>query len=404
MNYQELKQREAQVLCQTYGRYPVAVKSAKGTRLTDFAGKEYLDLLAGIAVCNLGHSHPDLVEVMRVQGEKLLHVSNLFYQEEQILLAEKLLSFTGLDKVFLCNSGAEANEGAIKLARRYMQEVRGLDAYEIISLERSFHGRTLATLTATGQKAVKKGFGPLPSGFTTVPFHDLAALEQAIRPTTAAVILEVIQGEGGIRPLSDAYLQQVRSLCNARDILLIVDEIQSGMGRTGRFWAHEHAGITPDIFTVAKALANGLPAGAVVCSNEVAQAFGPGSHGTTFGGGAFVAAVATRVLEIIERDALIQHAEEMGAWLLGQCHALKSSMSDKITAVRGQGLMVGIELAFPGKPVWQQLLKRGFVVNLTQERVLRLLPPLVITQEELQTFLDGLQGILEDCTETDCHS
>ena len=396
MEYGELKQREARVMCQTYGRYPLAVKSARGTRLTDFEGKEYIDLLAGISVCNLGHSHPDIVDVMRSQAEKLVHVSNLFYQEEQVVLAEKLLPLTGMDRVFFCNSGAEANEGAIKLARRYMQEVRGRDAYEIISLDRSFHGRTLATLTATGQDKIKQGFGPFPPGFLTVPFDDLAALEEAITSKTAAVLVEVIQGEGGIRPLSDDYLQKVRALCDANDILLIVDEIQSGMGRTGHFWAHQRSGITPDIFTAAKALANGLPMGAVFCSEEVAKAFGPGSHGTTFGGGAFVSAVACRVLEVMERDRLVERTRELGAWMLEQCNGLKESMPEKIVEVRGRGLMIGIELAFPGQAVWEKLLEHGFVLNLTQERVLRLLPPLVVTREELQAFLDRLQALLED--------
>ena len=396
MEYEELKQREARVMCQTYGRYPLAVKSARGTRLTDFEGKEYIDLLAGISVCNLGHSHPDIVDVMRSQAEKLVHVSNLFYQEEQVVLAEKLLPLTGMDRVFFCNSGAEANEGAIKLARRYMQEVRGREAYEIISLDRSFHGRTLATLTATGQDKIKQGFGPFPPGFLTVPFDDLAALEEAITSKTAAVLVEVIQGEGGIRPLSDDYLQKVRALCDANDILLIVDEIQSGMGRTGHFWAHQRSGITPDIFTAAKALANGLPMGAVFCSEEVAKAFGPGSHGTTFGGGAFVSAVAGRVLEVMERDRLVERTRELGAWMLEQCNGLKESMPEKIVDVRGRGLMIGIELAFPGQAVWEKLLEHGFVLNLTQERVLRLLPPLVVTREELQAFLDRLQALLED--------
>jgi acetylornithine aminotransferase len=394
MDYEELKAREARVMCQTYGRYPLAIASAKKTTLIDSTGKAYVDLLAGISVCNLGHSHPEIVDVMRTQAEKLVHVSNLFYQEEQVILAEKLLPLTGMDRVFFCNSGAEANEGAIKLVRRYMQEIRGREAYEIISLERSFHGRTLATLTATGQDKIKQGFGPFPPGFVTVPFDDLAALKKTITSRTAAVIVEVIQGEGGIRPLSDDYLRQVRALCDENDILLVVDEIQSGMGRTGRFWAHEQSGIRPDIFTAAKALANGLPMGAVFCTNEVAKAFGPGSHGTTFGGGAFVAAVATRVLEVMERENLVERSRELGAWMLKACRELKTAMPDKIVEVRGRGLMIGIELAFPGRSVWQELLEAGFVLNLTQERVLRLLPPLVITREELQGFLDQLQAIL----------
>jgi acetylornithine aminotransferase len=394
MDFEELKKREAQVMCQTYGRYPLAINTAKGTHLVDYEGKTYLDLLAGISVCNLGHSHPEIVEVMRSQAEKLVHVSNLFYQEEQVVLAEKLLPLTGLDRVFFCNSGAEANEGAIKLARRYMQEIQGRDAYEIITLEKSFHGRTLATLTATGQQKIKQGFGPFPPGFTTVPFEDITALTRAVSSKTAAVLVEVIQGEGGIRPLSDTYLQQVAALCKERDILFIVDEIQSGMGRTGDFWAHQHSGIKPDIFTAAKALANGLPMGAVFCSKRVAEAFGPGSHGTTFGGGAFVAAIATKVLEIMERDDLVARCRKLGTWFMQECAVLQKEFPDKITDLRGRGLMIGIELAFPGHDVWKRLLDMGFVLNLTQERVLRLLPPLIITREELARFICALRTVL----------
>ncbi len=396
MNFEELKEREARVLCSTYGRYPLAIRSARGTQLIDFEGNKYLDLLGGIAVCNLGHSHPELVEVMREQAEKLVHVSNLFYQEEQVVLAEKLLPLAGQDRVFFCNSGAEANEGAIKMARRYMQEVRGRYAYEIITLEKSFHGRTLATLTATGQDKIKKGFGPFPDGFTTVPFDDMVALEQAVSDKTAAIMVEGIQGEGGLRPLSDTYLQQIAALCKKHDILLIVDEIQSGMGRTGDFFAHQHAGITADIVTTAKALANGLPMGAVFCSEAVSEAFGPGSHGTTFGGGPFVSAVASRVLDIMERDGLMARARELGDWALQECAALQDAFPGAIADIRGRGLMLGIELAFPGQHIWKALLDRGFVLNLTQERVLRLLPPLIITREELSSFIQALREILQE--------
>ena len=394
MNYEELKKRDARVLCQTYGRYPLAVKSAAGTKIVDFEGKEYLDLLAGIAVCNLGHSHPELVAVMREQADKLIHVSNLFYQEEQVLLAEKLLPLAGQDRVFFCNSGAEANEGAIKMARRYMQEVRGRYAYEIITLEKSFHGRTLATLTATGQEKIKQGFGPFPEGFTTVPFGDMVSLENAVSEKTAAIMVEGIQGEGGVRPLSDAYLQQIAALCKERDILLIVDEIQSGMGRTGDFWAHQHAGISADIVTTAKALANGLPMGAVFCSEAVSEAFGPGSHGTTFGGGPFVSAVASRVLDIMQRDGLMARARELGEWALEEFAALQAEFPRKISEIRGRGLMLGIELAFPGQDVWEKLLERGFILNLTQGRVLRLLPPLIVRREDLAAFIQALRQIL----------
>jgi acetylornithine aminotransferase len=395
MDFKTLKQRDRDSLCPTYGRYPVAAASAGGTTITDLEGKKYLDLLAGIAVCNLGHSHPELVRTMSEQAEKLIHVSNLFFQEEQVVFAEKLLATCALDKVFFCNSGAEANEGAIKAARRYMQRVRNRDAFEVITLEGSFHGRTLATLTATGQDKIKDGFAPLPSGFRTAPFNDLAALEEAISEQTAAIMLEPIQGEGGVRPLSLEYIQGVRGLCDTHDILLIVDEIQTGMGRTGTMWAHQHSGIVPDIMTSAKGLANGLPAGAVLMSDKVAEALGPGTHGTTFGGTAMVSAVGTKVLEIMERDNICGQADAKGAFLKNSLQQVKDRFPDRIATIRGAGLMVGIELTFPGQEVWQELLNKGFILNLTQNTVLRLLPPLIVSEQELTTFCDALAEVLK---------
>ena len=395
MDFETLKSRDKNALCPTYGRYPIAVAKARGTTITDLNGREYLDLLAGIAVCNLGHSHPELVAVLSEQAEKLIHVSNLFFQEEQVIFAEKLLATCDLDKVFFCNSGAEANEGAIKAARRYMQRVRNRDAYEVITLEGSFHGRTLATLTATGQDKIKDGFAPLPQGFSTVPFNDLTALEQAIGEQTAAILVEPIQGEGGVRPLSAEYLQGVRNLCDKHDILLIVDEIQSGMGRTGTMWAHQHAGIVPDIMTSAKGLANGLPAGAVIMSNKVAEALGPGTHGTTFGGTALVSALASRVLEIMERDDICGQVRSRGAFLENSLTRVKERFPDKIETIRGAGLMVGIKLTFPGQKVWEELLAKGFILNLTQNTVLRLLPPLIVSEAELTSFCDALADVLE---------
>jgi len=395
MDFETLKQRDQASLCPTYGRYPIAAATASGTTITDLDGKEYLDLLAGIAVCNLGHSHPELVRTLTKQAGSLLHVSNLFFQQEQVVFAEKLLATCSLDKVFFCNSGAEANEGAIKTARRYMQRIRNREAFEIITLEGSFHGRTLATLTATGQDKIKDGFAPLPEGFTIVPFNDPAALEQAITSRTAAVLLEPIQGEGGVRPLSREYLQHVRKLCSDNDILLIVDEIQTGMGRTGRMWAHQHADIVPDIMTSAKGLANGLPAGAIVMSDEVARALGPGTHGTTFGGTPLVSAVGTRVLEIMERDRIPEQAAARGAFLETTLNRIKERFPDRIATIRGAGLMVGIELTFPGQEIWSALLSRGFILNLTQNTVLRLLPPLTISEQELESFCTALAETLE---------
>lgn len=394
MNTEEIQKGEAAALCRTYARYPLAVTRGQGTKLFSPEGKVYTDLLAGIAVCNLGHSHPELVDVICTQAKKLIHVSNLFYQEEQVDLARRLLGTSHLDRVFFCNSGAEANEGAIKLARRYMREGRGEERFEIITVTGSFHGRTLATLTATGQDKIKTGFGPLPEGFVTVPFGDLAAMEAAMNDRTAAVLIEMIQGEGGVKPLPVEYARGLAALCAERGILLMIDEIQTGVARTGKFWAHQHLGLKPDVVTVAKGLAGGLPMGAVMCTEEVSKGFPPGSHGTTFGGNALISAVASKVIDIIERDDLCGRAAALGEHLRGRLEALKAEFPEHIAEARVHGLMVGIELTHPGAEVWKALLEQGFVLNLTQDTVLRLLPPLVITEEELDAFTGALKSVL----------
>ncbi len=394
MNSEEIQKCDAAALCRTYARYPLAVNRGQGTRLFSPEGKVYTDLLAGIAVCNLGHSHPELVDVICAQAKKLIHVSNLFYQEEQVELAKKLLGTCHLERVFFCNSGAEANEGAIKLARRYMREGRGQERYEIITVTGSFHGRTLATLTATGQDKIKTGFGPLPEGFVTVPFGDLDAMKAAMNDRTAAVLIEMIQGEGGVKPLPEDYARGLAALCAERGVLLMIDEIQTGVGRTGKFWAHQHLGLRPDVVTVAKGLAGGLPMGAVMCTEEVSKGFPPGSHGTTFGGNALISAVAKKVIEIIERDDLCGRAAHLGEHLRGRLAAVRERFPERIADVRVHGMMVGIELTAPGADVWKALLEKGFVLNLTQDTVLRLLPPLVITEEELDAFADALESVL----------
>ncbi|NLY40263.1 MAG: aspartate aminotransferase family protein [Desulfovibrionales bacterium] len=397
MHSKEIQTAEKAMLCPTYARYPLAIARASGSTLISPEGKEYVDLLAGIAVCNLGHSHPELVETICAQAAKLIHVSNLFYQEEQVTLAERLLQTTHMERVFFCNSGAEANEGAIKLARRYMREVRKEERFEIVTLSGSFHGRTLATLTATGQDKIKTGFGPLPDRFHTVPFGDLAAMDAALGDQTAAVLVEMIQGEGGVRPLPESYVRAIAELCATRGVLFMVDEIQTGVGRTGKFWAHQHLDLLPDIITVAKGLAGGLPMGALLCSQEVAQGFPAGSHGTTFGGNALVCAVAAKVIEIIERDALCARAAALGQWFKGRLDALHTKYPAQIAEIRVHGLMIGIELRFPGATLWEALLERGFVLNLTQDVVLRLLPPLVITEKELEDFVQALDQELSRC-------
>lgn len=392
--FSALRAREEASVMRTYGRYPLAVSRAQGSRLYDLDGREYVDLLAGIAVCNLGHCHPEVTEAIRRQAGELVHVSNLFYQREQVELAERLLGTCHMGKAFFCNSGAEANEGAIKLARRFMREVRGREAYEIVTLAGSFHGRTLATLTATGQDKIKHGFAPLPEGFVTVPFGDLAAMEKALRPETAGVLIEIVQGEGGVNPLSGDYVRGLAALCRERDILFMVDEIQSGMCRTGRFWAFQHHGVTPDIFTCAKALANGLPMGALLATDEVAAGFVPGSHATTFGGTPLVSAAAATVIDVMVRDRLDDRAKRVGEYAMGLFEDLRQTFPDKIAGVRGMGLMIGIELTFPGQKVWRELLDRGFVLNLTQDKVLRLLPPLTIPREDLARFASALGAVI----------
>ncbi|MFW6243564.1 MAG: aspartate aminotransferase family protein, partial [Desulfovibrionales bacterium] len=353
---QAIREREEHLLCRTYGRYPLAISSASGSTLYDTSGRAYTDLLAGIAVCNLGHCHPELTRVLAEQAEKLVHVSNLFYQQEQLDLAEKLLSTCAADKVFFCNSGAEANEAAIKLARRYMRTVLERDAYQILTLEGSFHGRTLATLTATGQDKIKEGFDPLPAGFDRVPFADFEALSASVTERTAAVLLEVVQGEGGVRLLPGEYLHRVQDLCRERGILFMIDEVQTGLARTGRMWAHQHFDLAPDVFTAAKALANGLPMGAMLATDQAARGFGPGSHATTFGGGPVLSVVASQVLTVIEREDLTGRAKRLGSSALERFTMLQRELPGHIVDVRGLGLMLGIELAYPGQDVWRRLL------------------------------------------------
>jgi acetylornithine aminotransferase len=389
-----IQEREEALLCRTYGRYPLAVASGKGSRLWDYDGKEYIDLLAGIAVTALGHCNEELAQVMERQARKLIHVSNLFYQEEQLALAQRLLASCHLDKVFFCNSGAEANEAAVKLARRYMQRVLNMNAWEVITFSGCFHGRTLAMIAATGQERFQDGFAPVPAGFIQVPWGDMEALRAAITPTTAAVLLEAVQGEGGIRPLTPGYAKDVESLCREKGILLMMDEVQCGLGRTGAMWGFQNFGLRPDILTSAKALANGLPLGAMLASGKVAAGFATGSHGTTVGGGALLSAVGAKVLEIMERDKLAVRAGELGARFKVRIEALGMRHPGSIREVRGLGLMIGIDLACPGKPVWEELIRRGFVCNLTQDTVLRLLPALTVDEGDLTAFADTLEDIL----------
>jgi acetylornithine aminotransferase len=393
--FEKLKSAEEASVCHTYGRYPLAVARAKGCRLWDLDGKEYVDLLAGIAVVGLGHSRPELLTVINEQYEKLVQVSNLFYQEEQVALAEKLLATCEAGRVFFCNSGAEANEAAIKLARRYMRKVKGRDVSEIVSLLDSFHGRTMGALAATGQPKLQDGFEPLAGGFAHIPFGDVCALRAAVSERTCAVMVEMVQGESGIKPQPREWVDALLALRQEHGFLIIVDEVQAGLCRTGKFWSHQHYGFVPDIFTVSKSLANGLPMGAMLATEEVATGFVPGSHATTFGGGALISAVASKVIDIMVEEDLPGRVAEMGEFCLAEFRKLLAKHPDKIAHVRGVGLMLAIELANPGQDVHRALLDAGFVLNLAHGTILRLLPPLVIEKADILAFVKALDGILK---------
>ena len=395
-SFLNIKDRADKVLCRTYSRYPVGVKEARGSRIWDFDGREYIDLLAGIAVTSVGHCNPDVAKAVCEQMNKLVHVSNLFYQEEQVVLAEKLLATSHCDRAFFCNSGAEANEAAIKLARRYFQKHKGEERYEIITLTSCFHGRTLATVSATGQAHLTDGFAPLPEGFKKVASGDLTGLAAAIGPKTAAVMFEVVQGEGGVNPLKQDFVKNVAKLCKDKGVLLIIDEVQAGMGRTGKWWGFQNYGIQPDIFTSAKALANGIPMGAMFCTEDASNGFDFGSHATTFGGNALASRAAIAVVDVMEREGLLENAAKLGSWAKERFLAVGAKCPGAITEVRGLGLFIGIELAFPGKEVWEKLLGKGFILNLTQEKVLRLLPALNIKQDDLEAFAKALEEVLKE--------
>jgi len=384
-----------QALMKTYARFPILFVKGSGCNLWDADGKVYIDFLSGIAVCNLGHGHPVLAQMISQQAMNLVHVSNLFYTVPQIELAQKLIQKCFADRVFFCNSGAEANEAAFKLARKYFFDSGDTGRNVIISANQSFHGRTYATMSATGQKKIQKGFAPLTPGFKFVPFNDIDALERVLDKTVCAVMIEPIQGEGGIICPSDNYLSQVRELCDKNGSLLIFDEIQTGMGRTGKMFAYEHFNVTPDIMTLAKALANGFPIGAMLATDKVAAAFGPGAHATTFGGTPVVTSTACCVLDIMERHQIVQNSTNLGNYFKEKLIALKEK-HDCICDVRGYGLMLGIQLTIKGAPIVQQCLEKGFIINCVQDNILRFLPPLVIQKDEIDALIDCLDFILRE--------
>ena len=378
---------------QTYSRFPLTLVKGKGCRVWDEEGKEYLDFVGGIAVCALGHSSPLLSEALEAQSRTLVHVSNLYYTKPQTELAQLLVENSFADRVFFCNSGAEANEAAIKLVRRYSEENFSSDRYVIISMTNSFHGRTMATLSATGQAKVQKGYDPLLNGFKFVPFNDLPSLEEAVDDHVCAVMLEPIQGEGGVVCPYPNYLNGVEEICRARNLILIFDEVQVGMGRTGRLFAYEHYGVTPHIMTLAKALGNGLPIGAMLSSEQLSHAFGPGSHASTFGGTPLVTAAAKAVLKSLLEDGWIDNSQQMGEYFKGRLEDL-SERHNIIKDVRGLGLILGMELDRPGAPIVDACTERGFLINCIQDNVLRFIPPLIIGQKEIDPLIDALDEIL----------
>jgi acetylornithine aminotransferase len=382
------------VMANTYKRLPVVFTRGQGCTLWDADGKSYLDFLAGIAVCNLGHAHPGVAAALSRQAETLVHVSNLFYTVPQTELAAWLVDHSFANRVFFCNSGAEANEAAIKLARKYFKDRGEPDRYRIISMIQSFHGRTFGTLSATGQDKIKQGFSPILEGFDFVPFNDIEAIHQLISSNTCAILMETIQGEGGIRAADTEYLHQVRQLCNETGTLLIFDEIQTGIGRTGKLFAHEHFGVEPDIMTLAKALANGLPIGAMLARESVAEAFVPGSHATTFGGTPLVTAAALCTLKTLESENIIEHCLEVGEYFKDRLKALQVR-HPVVQEVRGTGLLLGMELSTDGLPLVQDCLDRGFVINCVQGNILRFVPPLIIQKSEIDQLIDCLDQVLE---------
>jgi len=395
MNSEQWIARGDRVIMKTYGRYPIVPVRGEGCVLWDADGKRYLDFLAGVAVNNLGHCHPKVVRAIQEQAATLIHCSNYYNIPQQIELAELLCRRSFADRAFFCNSGAEANEAAIKLARKYSRDKFGPERYEIITAAESFHGRTMATVSATGQEKVQRFFDPLLHGFKHVPFNDAAAIAAAVTPNTCAVMLEPIQGEGGINVPAADYLRQVREICDRHGLLLILDEVQTGLGRTGKLFAYEHFGITPDLMTLAKALAGGAPIGTMLAKEEYAAAFTPGTHGSTFGGNPLMTTAALAAVRTLLEDGLLERAVEMGEYL----QAALSALGDKyscVTEVRGIGLMIGMGLTIPGGDIVKKGHERGVLLNVTHDTVLRFVPPLTVSEVEIDEMIGILDGILAE--------
>ncbi|MGM9524860.1 MAG: acetylornithine transaminase [Peptococcaceae bacterium] len=374
----------------TYGRLPIVIDKGQGCYVWDLDGRRYLDLVAGIAVNSLGHCHPAVSRAMQEQCEKLVHCSNLYWIENQVNLAKLLVEKSGLGKAFFCNSGAEANEAAIKLARKWGKG----EKYHIITMQKSFHGRTLGSLAATAQEKYQKAFRPLPEGFSAVPLGDLEALEKEIRPETCAVMLEPIQGESGINVPTQEYMQGVQDLCRKHGILLILDEVQTGLGRTGRSFCFQNFGLEPDIVSLAKAIANGVPMGAILAKTEVADCFQPGDHASTFGGTPIATAAGLAACGILLDDDFLANVRETGQYFRAQLRAIGERHPGLIREVRGLGLMIGCELTGSAKEAAAALLEQGVLVNSIGDHVLRFVPPLIITREEIDSFIPVLENTL----------
>ena len=389
---QELIKLTNKHVAKNYGRYPIGLVRGKGMVVWDASGKKYIDFVAGLAVDNLGHCPPSVVDAIRKQSGKLLHVSNLYHIEPQSQLAAELTRLTFANKFFFCNSGTEANEAAIKLARRWFYDKGQPKRFEIITMNDSFHGRTMASLSATAQKKIHVGFKPLLPGFKYVPFNDITALKRAVTKKTCAVLIEPIQGEGGVNPAQKTYLKTLRKICNEKGILLIFDEIQTGFGRTGPLFAYERYKIKPDIITLAKALGGGIAIGAMGSTNKIIQSFSPGTHGATFGGNPLACAASLASLKTLTKKGFLQKASSQGDYFVKQLHYLKENFS-VIREVRGAGLMLAIELNQPGAKIVTACMKEGLLINCIQQNTIRFLPPLIITRKEIDLLIKTLSKI-----------
>jgi len=379
----------------TYRRLPVGFVRGEGAWLWDSEGKRYLDAISGIAVCGLGHAHPAIRDAICSQAQTLIHTSNLYNIDEQQALAKELAALSEMDRVFFANSGAEANEAAIKIARLFGHR-RGIDLPAVVVMENSFHGRTLATLSATGNRRVQAGFEPLVQGFVRVPYGDAQALNALAEhsPNVVAVMLEPIQGEGGVNIPGDGYLDEVRRICDNHGWLLILDEIQTGMGRTGRMFAFQHSSARPDVMTLAKGLGNGVPIGACLARGEAADTLSPGTHGSTFGGNPLACRAGRAVVEVLREQDLVSRARDLGSAILGRLHA-RLGEHEGVTAIRGKGLMIGIELGAPCAALVPLALEKGLLINVTSENVVRLLPPLILSDSEAELLVEALGDLIE---------